>query len=69
MLGSHRHREAASHYGMRLSLLLALRDVLLLQALARGDVNVEKKYGSLGEDDPCPLRSGLWSCQTEFMSM
>ncbi|CAM9554543.1 unnamed protein product [Ectocarpus sp. 13 AM-2016] len=37
-----------------------------LDALAKGEVSFENKYGSIGAGDPCPLKSGLWSCQTEF---
>eukprot|EP00752_Nemacystus_decipiens_P005093 g4622.t1 len=37
-----------------------------LDALAKGEVSFESKYGSIGPNDPCPLKSGLWSCQTEF---
>ncbi|CAB1118397.1 unnamed protein product [Ectocarpus sp. CCAP 1310/34] len=37
-----------------------------LDALAKGEVSFDNKYGSIGADDPCPLKSGLWSCQTEF---
>ncbi|CAM9365845.1 unnamed protein product, partial [Hapterophycus canaliculatus] len=38
-----------------------------LDALASGEVSFASKYGgSIGVEDPCPLKSGLWSCQTEF---
>ncbi|CAM9259428.1 unnamed protein product, partial [Laminaria digitata] len=40
-----------------------------LDALAKGEVNFNNKYGSIGADDPCPLRSGFWSCHTEFMTI
>lgn len=41
----------------------------MAQALAKGEVSFESKYGSIGPDDPCPLKNGLWSCQTEFNTM
>lgn len=43
-----------------------IRDV---DDLAKGEVDFESRYGWIGEDDPCPLRNGLWSCQTEFMTI
>ncbi|CAM9433204.1 unnamed protein product, partial [Sphacelaria rigidula] len=43
-----------------------IRDV---EDLAKGEVDFDSTYGSLGEGDACPLRSGLWSCQTEFMTV
>lgn len=46
-----------------------MMDVMSCQALAKGEVSFESKYGSIGPDDPCPLKNGLWSCQTEFNTM
>lgn len=40
------------------------------QALAKGEMDFDSTYGgSLGEGEAHPLRSGLWSCHTEFMTM